>query len=71
MLGQKKMSVKNSNSEELFKREMRLCVDFRYHESTDDVISFKISSREMNIWVYYNKNWNGERGTEILNTLLS
>ena len=65
------MFEKKANSEDLFEREMRLCVDFRYHESTDDVISFKISSREIKIWVYYNKNWNAERGTEILNTLLS
>ena len=65
------MSGEKANSEDLFEREISICVDFSYHESTDDKISFKISSREMNIWVYYNKNWNAERGTEILNTLLS
>ena len=50
---------------------MRLCEDFHYHDSTDDVIiSFNISSGEMNILVDCDKNWNAERGTELLNTFL-
>ena len=59
------------NKEDVFEREIKLCEDFRYFESTDDVIiSFNVSSREVIIWVYYNKNWNAARWTEILNTLL-
>ena len=47
------------NSEDVFEREIKLCEDFRYIESTGDVIiSFNVSSGEGNIWVYYNKNWN-------------
>ena len=47
------------NSEDVFEREIKLCEDFRYFESTGDVIiSFNVSSGEVNIWVYYNKNWN-------------
>ena len=47
------------NSEDVFEREIKLCEDFRYFESTVDVIiSFNVSSGEVNIWVYYNKNWN-------------
>ena len=62
------MSEEKVNSEDVFKREFKLCEDFRYLESMDDVIiSFNISSGEVNIWVYYNKNWNVKRGTEILN----
>ena len=63
------MSEEKINSDDGFEREMRLSEDFHYHDSTDDVIiSFNISSGEMNILVYYNKNWNAERGTELLNT---
>ena len=65
------MSEEKINSEDGFEREMRLCEDFHYHDSTDDaIISFNISSEEMNILVYYNKNWNAERGTVLLNTFL-
>ena len=65
------MSEEKINSEDVFEREIKLCEDFCYIESTDDVIiSFNISSGEVNIWDYYNKNWNAERGTEILNTFL-
>ena len=65
------MSGENTNSEDVCEREMRLCEDCRHHESADDVIiSFNVSSGEMNIWFYYNKNWNAEGGTEILNRLL-
>ena len=59
------------NREDVFERKLKLCEDFRYFENTDDVIiSFNALSREVNIWVYYNKNWNAARWTEILNTLL-
>ena len=65
------MSEEKINSEDVFEREMRLCEDFRYHKSTDDVIIyFNISSEMMTIWVYYN-NWNSERRTKILNALLT
>ena len=58
------MSGENTNSEDVCEREMRLCEDCRHHESADDVIiSFNVSSGEMNIWFYYNKNWNAEGGT--------
>ena len=53
------MSEEKLNSEDVFEREIKLCEDFRYFESTGDVIiSFNVSSGEVNIWVYYNKNWN-------------
>ena len=65
------MSEEKINSENVFEREIKLRKDFRKFESTDDVIiSFNVTSGEVNIWVYYNKNGNAERGTEILNTLL-
>ena len=60
------------NSEDVFEREIELCEDFRYYEETTDVkISFNVSSEGMNIWVYYNDNWSAERGTKILNALLT
>ena len=65
------MSEEKINSENVFEREIKFCKDFRKFESTDDVItSFNVTSGEVNIWVYYNKNGNAERGTETLNTLL-
>ena len=65
------MSEEKINSEDVFERKIKLCEDFRYFESTDDVIvSFNVSSGEVNIWVYFNKKWNAERRTETLNTLL-
>ena len=65
------MSEEKINSENVFEREIKFCKDFRKFESTDDVItSFNVTSGEVNIWVYYNKNGNAGRGTEILNTLL-
>ena len=65
------MSEEKINSEAIFEREIKLCEDFCYFESMDDVIiSFNVSSGKVNIWAYYNKNWNAEGGTEILNTLL-
>ena len=65
------MSGKKINSEDVFERKIEFCGDFCYFESMDHVIIyFNVSSGEVNIWVYYNKNWNVERGTEILNTLL-
>ena len=42
------MSEEKINSEAIF--EIKLCEDFRYFESTDDVIiSFNVSSGEVNI----------------------
>ena len=65
------MSEEKINSEAIFERKIKLCEDFCYFESMDDVIiSFNASSGKVNIWAYYNKNWNAEGGTEILNTLL-
>ena len=65
------MSEEKINSEAIFEREIKLCEDFCYFESMDDVIiSFNVSSGEVNVWAYYNKNWNAEGETEILNTLL-
>ena len=65
------MSKEKINSEDVFEREIKLCEDFRYFESTDDIIiSFNVSSGEVNIWVQCNKDWNAERGTEILSKLL-
>ena len=65
------MSEEKINNENVFEREIKLCKDFRKFESADDVIIFSnVASGEVNIWVYYNKNGNAERGTEILNTLL-
>ena len=58
------MSEEKINNERVFEKEIRLCEDFRYFESTDDVIiCFNVWSGEVNIWVYYNKNLHVERGT--------
>ena len=59
------------NDEDVFKREIRLCEDFSFHEETEDVkIRFNVSSTQIKIGVYYNDNWNAERGTKISKTLL-
>ena len=59
------------NREDVFEREIKLWEDFRYHEETTDVkISFNVFSEGMNIWAYYNDNWNAERGTKTLNAIL-
>ena len=52
------MSEEKINSEDVFEKEIKLCEDFRYFESTDDVIiSFNVSSGGVNIW-NGKKNWN-------------
>ena len=46
------MSKEKINSEDVFEREIKLREDFRYFESTDDIIiSFNVLSGEVNIWV--------------------
>ena len=65
------MSEEKINSEDVFEREIKLCEDFGYFESKDNVIiSFNVLSGDVNNWVYYIKNWDAERGTEILDTFL-
>ena len=50
------MSEEKINSQDIFEREIKLCEDFRYFQSTDDVIiSFNVSNGEVNIW-------NGKKG---------
>ena len=44
------MSEEKINSQDIFEREIKLCEDFRYFQSTDDVIiSFNVSNGEVNI----------------------
>ena len=65
------MSEKKINSEDVFKGKLRFAKISITLKVRMIIISFNLLSGEVNIWVYYNKNWNVERGTEILNTLLT
>ena len=61
------------NNENVFVREINLCQDFKYEEvkkNDDLIISFNVSTGEVTIWVHLNKEWDVDRGIQVLSELV-